>query len=109
MLPAPTGNPAHEAKTRSVLLGAVFPVGAGNIKVSYVAGRLTDNIGTAAEKGRLIALGYDYNFSKRTAVYTVVSHLGNNGTGNYVLPAQYVTATQGQSTTGIAVGMRHVF
>ncbi|HVE52235.1 MAG TPA: porin [Ramlibacter sp.] len=104
-----TGNPAHEAKTRSLLLGAIFPVGAGNIKVSYVMGRLTDNIGSPAEKGRLIALGYDYNLSKRTAVYTVVSHIDNNSVGNYGFPAQYVTAGRGQSSQGFAVGMRHVF
>ncbi|MBE7369037.1 porin [Ramlibacter pallidus] len=104
-----TGNPAHEAKTRSLLLGAIFPVGPGNFKVSYIHGRLTDNIGNPAEKGQLIAVGYDYNLSKRTAIYTVFSHIDNNAVGNYGFPAQYVTTGRGESSQGFSVGMRHIF
>lgn len=104
-----TGNPAHEAKTRTLLLGVVVPAGAGNIKASYGSGKLTDNIGSPAEEGRLIAVGYDYFFSKRTNVYTVVSRISNNGAGTYGLPVAYVTAGRGQSTTGFAVGLKHIF
>lgn len=104
-----TGNPADEAKTRSLLLGASFPVGVGNLKVSVVHGKLTDNIGSPAEKGRLVAVGYDHWLSKRTTLYVTASHLSNNDVGNYTLPAQYVTAGRGASTSGIATGIRLVF
>ncbi|MET0311517.1 MAG: porin [Burkholderiaceae bacterium] len=104
-----TGNPAHEAKTRSLLLGASVPLGAGNLKVSIASGKLTDNIGSAAEKGRLIGVGYDYFFSKRTNAYATLSRISNNGVGNYGLPVAYVTAGRGQSTTGVGIGLKHIF
>lgn len=104
-----TGNPAHEAKTRSLLLGASFPVGAGNIKASYIMGKLTDNIGSPAEKGRMIVLGYDYSLSKRTTLYTTVGRISNNDVGSYGLPAAYVTAGRGATTTGIGAGLRVLF
>jgi predicted porin len=104
-----TGVATNEAKTRSVLLGAVFPVGAGNIKLSYVNARLTDNIGSAAEKGQLVAVGYDYFFSKRTNVYAVYSRVSNNAVGNYGFAAAFVTPGAGRSTSGFAVGLKHIF
>lgn len=104
-----TGNAGHEARTRSLLLGAVFPVGPGNIKVSYVAGRLTDNLGSPEEKGRLVALGYDYALSKRTTLYTVFSHVDNNDVGNYGFSAAFVRPGRGEASSGLALGMRHLF
>lgn len=104
-----TGNAAHEAKTRSVLVGASFPVGAGNIKVSYVTGKLTDNIGNPAEKGRQVSLGYDYSLSKRTSLYATVSRVTNNDVGSYGLPAAYVAAGRGAKSSGVGTGIRLVF
>lgn len=104
-----TGVATHEAKTRSFLLGASIPAGAGNIKLSYVNGKLTDNIGTTPEKGRLFAVGYDYSLSKRTTLYAAYSHVGNNAVGNYGLSSVFLTPGRGQSSSGLAVGMRHLF
>lgn len=104
-----TGVATHEAKTRSFLLGASIPAGAGNIKFSYVDGKLTDNIGSAPEKGRLFAVGYDYALSRRTSLYAVYSRVGNNAVGDYGLSSVFLTPGQGQSSSGLAVGMRHLF
>jgi predicted porin len=104
-----TGVATHEAKTRTLLLGAVVPVGVGNIKLSHVNGRLSDNIGSTGERGKLFAIGYDYYFSMRTNAYTVISRVRNNAAGNYGFAAGYVTPGQGQSSTGIAVGLKHIF
>lgn len=104
-----TGIPANEAKTRTFLLGAIVPVGAGRIKFSYVDGKLTDNRGSAPEKGRLYAVGYDYSFSKRTTVYVAYSHVNNNAVGNYGLSSAFGAPGQGQSSSGLSVGMRHIF
>jgi predicted porin len=104
-----TGIAANEAKTRSFLLGAIVPVGAGHIKFSYVDGRLSDNRGSATEKGRLYALGYDYSFSKRTTVYVAYSHVSNNAVGNYGLSSAFGAPGQGQSSSGISMGVRHTF
>lgn len=101
-----TGNPAHEARTRSLLLGVAATVGPGTIKASYVMGKLTDNIGSPAEKGRLFAIGYDYALSKRTTLYATASHIRNNDVGNYGYSAAYVTPGRGQSSSGVAMGLR---
>ena len=104
-----TGIATNEAKTRSVLLGTVIPIGAGNIKLSYVDGKLSDNIGSAAESGKLVAAGYDYYLSKRTNVYGVVSRIKNNGVGNYGYAAAYLAPGRGEASTAISVGMKHIF
>ncbi len=104
-----TGIATNEAKTRSFLIGAVVPVGAGNIKFSYVDGRLSDNIGSPAERGKMFVAGYDYYFSKRTNLYAAASHVRNNAVGNYGFQAAYVTPGRGQSSTGLAVGLKHIF
>jgi predicted porin len=104
-----TGVAAHEAKTRSLLLGVIVPVGAGNIKFSYVDSKLTDNIGSAAEKGRLFAVGYDYFFSKRTNLYATYARVNNNANGNFGFASAYVTPGQGQSSSGLAFGLKHIF
>jgi len=104
-----TGIASNEAKTRSFLLGVAVPVGPGNVKFSYVDGRLTDNIGSPTERGKLFAVGYDYFLSKRTNLYATYSHLRNNSVGNYSYSAAYVTAGQGESSSGLSVGIRHLF
>lgn len=104
-----TGVATNQAKTRSVLLGTVIPVGAGNIKLSYVDGKLTDNIQSPAEKGKLFAAGYDYYFSKRTNVYGVLSRIRNNGAGNYGYAAAYLAPGRGESSSAISFGMKHIF
>ena len=105
-----TGVASQEAKTRTFLIGGVFPVGEdGHIKLSYVDAKLSDNIGTPPEKGRLFAVGYDYYFSKRTNIYTVYSHIDNNSGGRYGYAAAYVTPGQGESSSGVSVGLRHQF
>jgi predicted porin len=104
-----TGNAAHEAKTRTILIGTSIPVGAGNVKFSYVNGKLTDNIGSPAEKGRLLVAGYDYFFSKRTNVYAAYSHVDNNSVGNYAFSNVFLAPSRGQSSSGLSAGLRHQF
>lgn len=104
-----TGNPAHEAKTRSFLVGASIPVGLGNIKLSAVQGKLSDNLGTAPEKGRLVVVGYDYFFSKRTNVYTALAHVGNNDRGAYGFATTLPQSSRGESSSSLSAGLRHQF
>jgi predicted porin len=104
-----TGIAAQQAKTRTLLLGAVVPAGAGHFKFSWVDGKLTDNVGTAPERGKLFAVGYDYYFSRRTNVYTVYSRITNNAVGNYGFANGYVTPGQGEASSGLAIGLKHIF
>ena len=62
-------NTATNNRLRSWLLGAVVPVGVGDIKVGYAASRVAG----VDQNGRL-GLGYHHNLSKRTKLYADVAH-----------------------------------
>lgn len=104
-----TGVASNQAKSRSAMLGAIVPVGAGKIKASYIAATVSDNIGSPEKKGKLFAIGYDYSFSKRTTAYVTYARIANNAAGNFGFGAAYVTPSAGQSSSGLAVGVKHFF
>jgi len=68
-------------KATSWLIGALVPVGAGEIRASYVRGKGDDDL----IKGNQIALGYVHNLSKRTAVYTTFSRIDNKNTAGTLI------------------------
>ena len=62
-------------RSNTYMLGATMPMGAGELKCSYTWGNSTND----GLKGNQIALGYVYNLSKRTALYTTYSYINNDG------------------------------
>jgi len=86
------------------LIGALVPVGAGEIRVAYSTYKF-DSAGTP--KANKLALGYVHNLSKRTAVYATVAHLKNKG-GSALALNGATTAVDGKST-GYDFGIRHSF
>lgn len=85
------------------LLGTLVPVGAGEIRASY---SVSEQDGTADEATKL-ALGYVHNLSKRTAVYTTVARIKNEGAYNFSLNGAVGPA--GSNYTGVDLGVRHSF
>jgi predicted porin len=59
------------------------------------------------------AIGYDYNLSKRTDLYTVLAYIKNQNAGQYAVGAASATggftAVAGASSQALQVGMRHRF
>lgn len=100
------------------LIGASIPVGVADIKASYARRKID---GTAGGKTNIFALGYFYNLSKRTQVYTSVARLGNGAATNFgVWPSDKTYAppvaaggaglpVAGQNITSLEVGFRHFF
>lgn len=99
-----------DRKLNSYALGVSAPVGAGTIKAQYA---LYDQKWIAGgSKAHHLSLGYQYDLSKRTALYTTASYIKNkdgsniglngNGIGNAVPGA-------GINQTGIQAGIRHSF
>ena len=93
----------------NILIGGVVPFGASSLKASY--GKVTSN-GTDRDATQ-IAVGYQYDLSKRTAIYATVSSLNNDGAavGGAVFtigqgPAQ---TRGGDSSKGYNLGVRHSF
>ena len=109
--PAPVlyGN----AKLNGWLVGVTVPVGPGLIRASYSGVQYNYGFSNGPKADQL-ALGYVYNLSKRTAVYTTVAYvhnkngaaLGAGGANTYATPLTIFTP---KSSTGYDFGIRHAF
>ena len=97
-------TPAQQ-KQRDYVLGAVVPVGLGQINLSYVRTRITTS--PAGAGANQIAVGYLYNLSKRTAPYVHYARVQNKG--GAIFTNSGVAPTPGGSTSGFEVGIRHFF
>jgi len=87
------------AGTNSYLVGATVPVGgASRVMVSYTGLAPTGDWNNSLTKTQsAYNLGYQYDFSKRTSVYTLVSYANN-----YAM-------IEGVNSTLVAVGVTHKF
>jgi predicted porin len=113
---------------KNYYLGLAAPVGNGTIRAGYTwtpglsgcgAGLKTAaGFGTCdgSTKAQAMQLGYEYNLSKRTAVYGAFSKIdnGNNSTINFSTPvlnqaANAGTLGAGQDVTVWAAGVKHSF
>ena len=94
----------------SAQIGAHYRVGAGRVMASVA--RQNDRT-TSNSDATLYALGYDYNLSKRTDIYTVAAAIKNSNDGQYIPGAAGspggFTKNPGESTRAYQIGMRHRF
>jgi predicted porin len=91
------------------LIGALVPVGAGEIRVSYSRAKAEDDF-----RANQWAVGYVHNLSKRTALYATYARLSNRNdvavpVGAGLGGAAGVNAAPGQSGWGYDLGIRHSF
>ena len=91
---------------KGFLIGGLFPIGAGEIRLAYSEYR-TDVAAGTDPKTRKLAVGYVHNLSKRTALYTTYARVRNNSTANSALNGS-VTGF-GASSSGMDFGIRHSF
>lgn len=85
-------------------LGAIVPVGPGDIKVAL--SRYGSDTG-AQPHTRKIALGYVHNLSKRTALYATYARVDNSGGATAALNGS--TTAANSRSTGYDLGIRHSF
>ncbi|MGE0099975.1 MAG: porin [Hydrogenophaga sp.] len=95
------------SKLNHYLLGVTAPVGPGNLKASYT--RSDYNAAAGDNDASQIAVGYDYNLSKRTALYGTFSRISNKNAGTFGLSPNAAAVTAGGNSTGIEFGVRHAF
>jgi predicted porin len=95
----------------SFQVGMHYKVGAGRIIASVA--HHNDRVATSDSDANQFALGYDYNLSKRTDIYTVVAQINNNNDGQYIPGAAGspggFTKVPGENTRAYQVGIRHRF
>jgi predicted porin len=106
-------NGVNNADGRGFLIGALVPVGAGEIRASYSRYRADFGAGFEPRADKL-ALGYVHNLSKRTALYATIAHVRNRG-GNAVAPVLATVNTAAgvagvnDSSSAVDLGIRHSF
>jgi predicted porin len=96
-------------------VGASVPVGPGAIRASYInanaSGRTPGGVSIEDNDAQQLALGYVYDMSKRTAVYSTVSRVNNKNGASYVVDGNPAlpSPNNGKDSTGFEVGIRHRF
>lgn len=99
-------------KIASYSIGAIVPVGLGQIKAAYTHANAsgTDALGASvdANDANQFAVGYIYNLSKRTAIYTTAAYVKNKGAATFAVASAPAMVAGGKST-GAEVGLRHSF
>jgi predicted porin len=99
-------------KASNYYIGAQVPIGRGLIRASYLhsnlSGRTALGVDTNPNDASQFALGYLYNLSKRTALYTAVARVDNKG-ASAIAVDKNPTLFAGKKSTGVEVGIRHFF
>ncbi|MES2262267.1 MAG: porin [Pseudomonadota bacterium] len=95
--------PTASTDSRDILLGVVFPAGAGRI----IASAIRKNDRTAFNQDATqLALGYFHALSKRTELYAVYGHIDNRNGAGYTVGGA-IEAGSGNRAGNL--GMRHTF
>ena len=104
--------------TKGYLLGVTAPVGPGLIRASYSRIKDTDLDNKVSKK---LGIGYQYNLSKRTALFATVARINNSNGATLttaVIPSAGNLANLGvgaglnapnANSTGYDIGLRHSF
>lgn len=91
------------------MVGLTYPIGHGMIRTAYSARKVD---ATPGSKTSVASLGYTYDISKRSTLYTTYSRLENGIAANVgLLPSTrtYGLPVNGQDVGSVQLGMRHVF
>jgi predicted porin len=100
------------AKQTNLLIGAEGSFGSHVLKASYQRVDMQGRVGNTnvdANDANKLGLGYMYNLSKRTAVYTTVARISNDGAARYTIPGGPSGIVAGGSSTGYEAGLIHRF
>ena len=93
--------------------GAFIPLGRHILRADLIHGDMSG--GTAgsgfadSDDANQYAIGYEYQLSKRTSLYSVASTLRNRGASRLVVAAGNPGMTAGEKSTGFDLGLRHSF
>lgn len=99
---------AVAADGRSWSLGAIIPVGVGDIRVA--TSQYTQELATGASpRSRKMAIGYRHNLSKRTAIYTAYARVRNSGGAAAAVVAGAGNPAVNGGSSGFDLGIRHSF
>ena len=90
----------------------VVPLGQGEIHAGYNRSKLKDSIANVSNTVSQFAVGYAYNLSKRTALYSTYSRISNGKLSQNSVAggsAQTAAPNPGGKSNGVEFGVRHFF
>jgi predicted porin len=93
-------------------VGVTAPLGQGQLLASYSDAKANAAARAdiaALDNAKLFAIGYVYNVSKRTALYTNYAEIKNAGKGTFGAVANSPAVRPGEKSSGLDVGVRHTF
>ncbi|RIX71816.1 porin, partial [Acidovorax cavernicola] len=97
---------AGDKKLTGFSLGLVVPAGPGDFRASY--GRVKFDHASDRSAAQKLALGYVYNLSKRTALYTTLAFVDNDKDAKFVAGGD-LSGVANRSASGLDFGLRHRF
>jgi len=100
------------AKEKVASISASFPFGQSEVRVGYDVSKVTSNTAQLApSKLDDIKATYQYNLSKRTAMYGTVARLNNKDNTVVSLPGAFAGQVPfaGGDSKGFEIGLRHFF
>lgn len=89
-------------------ISGLVPMGQGEIHAGYERSKLQDSTLSTSNTISKFAVGYVYNLSKRTAVYSTVARLSNGSLSRATIGSAPLPDFGGKST-GAEFGVRHIF
>ena len=111
-------NDYSTAAQKLVMIGALVPIGAGTVRLSYVQSKANSLATAVPATNRLdigakqYGIGYVYDLSKRTALYTQYARINNNAAATlsvYQANGNTVQPSAGKTSSGYQFGIRHFF
>ncbi len=91
-------------------IGAAIPFGQSEVRVGYDRSKYNPNVGSSSTVDNIKAT-YQYNLSKRTAMYGTIARLANKDNTSVSLPGSFAgfAPTAGGDSKGLEIGIRHFF
>jgi predicted porin len=98
---------------KKLLLGVTVPMGAGTLKATYVTAKGAQGTNATDFDAKQFAFGYQYDLSKRTALFANYSSLNNDGSdatgARFVVGPGNAFTKGGETSSGYQFGVRHSF
>lgn len=94
-------------KGQGYLLGVSVPMGQGEVRASYANYKQKLNLVAGDPSAGKFMVGYVYNLSKRTALYTTAAFAKSKNGANFALNGS--TAAVNGNSTGLDFGLKHSF
>jgi predicted porin len=103
-----SGDGGRTGKIDHIMVGATAGFGQSTLKFTY--GKSDGKGALSRRDADMIAVGYQYDLSKRSALYATGAQINNKGTAQYAIGGGRSAGFRaGEKSTGYEFGVRHTF